>query len=153
MSALVQVLPSLGSWLATVCREVWVVHEIIGKCNDQSNHKEDFGANYLFQLLPASNCGRSVFQKEKEIAHCASIENNLSGELTCKETASLRCCWQSALLLPGRKWLWYPPWPRGWLTSWWALASSQTWQQYLYRSWLCHRLLPRLQGMTEKITS
>lgn len=56
--------------------------------------------------LSKSRTGWSVFQKEKgKIANCASIENNLSGELTCKETASLQCCWQSALLLPGRKWL------------------------------------------------
>lgn len=55
-SALVQVLPPLGSWLATVCREVWVVHEIIGKCSNQSNHKVVFGANGLFHLVPANNC-------------------------------------------------------------------------------------------------
>lgn len=55
--------------------------------------------------LSKSRTGQSESQKERKIANCASIENNLSGELTCKETASLQCCWQSALLLPGRKWL------------------------------------------------
>lgn len=64
--------------------------------------------------------------------------------LTCGGRASQQCCWQSALQPPNRKWLWYPPWPQGWWTSWWALAASQTWQRCLCRSWLCRKLRPRL---------
>lgn len=70
--------------------------------------------------------------------------------LTCGGRASRQCCWQSALQPPNRKWLWYPPWPQGWWTSWWALAAWQTWQQCLCHSWLCHKLRPRLVRKRDK---
>lgn len=72
--------------------------------------------------------------------------------LTCGGRAALQCCWQSARQPPNRKWLWYPPWRRGWWTSWWALASWRTWRRCLCRSWLCHKLRPRLVRETNRGT-
>lgn len=70
--------------------------------------------------------------------------------LTCGVQDLLQCCWQSALPRPGRRWRWYPPWRRGWWTSWWAPASWRTWRRSPCRSWLCHRLLPRLVRKHER---
>lgn len=61
--------------------------------------------------------------------------------LTCTGWLSQRCCLLSAPPPLAHRWRWYQPWPRGWWTSWWVLASSRTWRRYPSRSSLSHMLL------------
>lgn len=73
--------------------------------------------------------------------------------LTCKERLFQRCCLLSARPPPARRWRWYPPWPQGWWTSWWALAASQTWQRCLCHSSLFRMLPLMLDREQRKILS
>lgn len=96
--------------------------------NHQSNHRHFYSLWWAFQ----------------------SVSTSL---LTCRATLFQRCCLLSAQPPPARRWRWCQPWPRGWWTSWWALAASQTWRRCLCRSLLCRRRLLTLWRETETVAS